>query len=441
MKILKSRNCQIITSDTKNKPKTSLKIAGELISKLKLAGIYDNSMIIITGDHGLNGEIISEGVPLILYKPFYANDTLKISDAPVSLSDYPITVTTALNLSSNFTGISMQDRQESDTRQRLFYYYSWENEYWSHAYLPPMQEYIITNFSWSDDSWQLTYQDYYPNEVRVSSPPKYHMGAKVYFGQDQKSSDKYLNWGWSNPEKSYVWSNGNTARIVFLMNNTDSDLRLHLALTPFVIENKQGKQRVLIDLNHHEIANLSLDQNRLSDEEIVMSHEYLNESLQCITFYLPDARSPSDFGLSSDYRNLAIALTSFNISQDVENQILYGEGWYPPENWSGTDTRWMNSHATLVFYSDESRMGTINMQIVSFSSPRKLEIFTTDQRELQVTVPTYFVTAVMPVDIHKGKNILHFNTSVDCKIPVIIPELNSNDTRCLSVAVQNITIS
>lgn len=81
-----------------------------IVDSLKKAGVYDNTMLVILGDHGVHvpqpGEdvdvqqMVSEWLrPLLLVKPFGpAAAPLKTSSAPVSLFDVPATVFEATGL-------------------------------------------------------------------------------------------------------------------------------------------------------------------------------------------------------------------------------------------------------------------------------------------------------------------------------------------------------
>jgi len=81
------------------------------------------------------------------------------------------------------------------------------------------------------------------------------------------------------------------------------------------------------------------------------------------------------------------------------------------------------------------------MQISSFYRQRTLDVSVADQRVLHTTVPTGFEKITVPIDLHKGENIIRFIIPDSCQKPSDIPELNSLDDRCLSMAVQNINFS
>lgn len=172
-------------SGCKEQAKATLKISGELIRQLKENDVYDNSLIFIIGDHGnpwaaagLNAEVLGEdseshqydivdkkvicsGIPLVLVKPFDSTGDLKISDAPVTLRDIPQTIASELQLSREFPGRSILAVNESEEREREYYYYSWDNR-WDHNYLPEIEKFTIRGHSWLTWSWRTTGLIYKP---------------------------------------------------------------------------------------------------------------------------------------------------------------------------------------------------------------------------------------------------------------------------------------
>lgn len=165
---------EITRENVKKQGMAMLKAMKLFIENLKRIGVYDNSMLIIIGDHGLGTDINLDlygrgiedsdkvemrkratAIPLVLVKPFGAEGKLKLSDAPVSLIDIPITVFKALGINGNFVGKSILEIKENENRTRKFLYFDWRHEYWKleKRYLPPMEEYFVTGFSWLDSSW------------------------------------------------------------------------------------------------------------------------------------------------------------------------------------------------------------------------------------------------------------------------------------------------
>jgi hypothetical protein len=269
-------------------------------------------------------DIVSSGIPLILIKPVNSNGPLNISDAPVSLSDIPKTVATDLSLPNDFSGMSIHTINETDKRNRFFYYFNPANapNIISTGYIDPLHEYIITNFSWYGDSWQPTYLEYTSKGVIETPPPIYDFGTQIKFGFDQKTTN-YLLSGWGKPEESQVVSEGKTATLAFSTNTSDSDLMMKFSLYPAIFEHKHEIQRVIVYANHHEIGNFTYTHYQLFENNVVIPNEFLNDKIIYITFYLPDAISPEDLGLNNDHRNMAIALTSFNITTLNNDKFTY----------------------------------------------------------------------------------------------------------------------
>jgi len=130
--------------------------------------------------------------------------------------------------------------------------------------------------------------------------------------------------------------------------------------------------------------------------------------------------------------------TSKMTQQDIH---LAMNGWHGLENWAEIPTQWMTDKATLLIYSSTDHNATINFQVVSFHRPRTLDIYANDQFVQQTTVPTSFVSVSIPIQLYKGENIIRLHVPEGAERPCDIPELNNRDTRWLSVAVQNVTIT
>lgn len=140
---------------------------------LNRLGIYDNSIIVLVGDHGAGfqgqdfvlqpgmplekrADIVTQSsrvtaLPLILVKPLASRGALKISDAPVSLSDIPATVFSNLGLSIKDSGPFMFAIDETKPRERRFLMYAGRDYY---SYYADMIEYIVTGYSWEEGAWR-----------------------------------------------------------------------------------------------------------------------------------------------------------------------------------------------------------------------------------------------------------------------------------------------
>ena len=156
-----------------------LKIAALFLERLDRLGVYDNSLVFIVGDHGsgladagINVSPLTAtfntrgpytgnfktfkaaGIPLILAKRMNARGALKTSDAPVALSDIPLTVVEELGLEAEFPGRSMFGVREDEERERIYRAFVGPQE--DIVYLAPLYEYAVNGHSWDDASWRET---------------------------------------------------------------------------------------------------------------------------------------------------------------------------------------------------------------------------------------------------------------------------------------------
>lgn len=131
-----------------------------------------------------------------------------------------------------------------------------------------------------------------------------------------------------------------------------------------------------------------------------------------------------------------------NETRDSPSIVLPFTGFYSSEDWNGVPTRWTKSDAVLQIYSSNNYTTELSLQALSFCSPRTLEVYVSDTLAMQVTVPsTGFINVTMPIHLMKGANKVRFYVPEGCERPSDKLELNNPDSRCLSMAVQNITLT
>lgn len=172
----------------KRQAKALLSIVNSFLNKLKEIGAYDNSLIIIIGDHGSDnlgvkipqgmdrhgiagslGGSVTFSAPLILVKPFGAKGRFKVSDAPVCLSDIPKTVITQAGLKTGHPGLSMFAIKASKRRERRYLSIIGEKSN-DDDYMPGTEEFVITGFSWFRESWRNTGRKFKPPKAKAYNP-------------------------------------------------------------------------------------------------------------------------------------------------------------------------------------------------------------------------------------------------------------------------------
>jgi len=160
-----------------NQSRCSLIEAVRLLEKMRELGIYDQTMIVVMGDHGawvrpkgLKPETKADGtrkplllgarqyalaLPLLAIKVPGSKGTLRISNAPTWTADVPDTVSAALGFGDDFGRRDVFTLAEDEQRDRRFHYYTYDRRELNAEYLQPIQEYIVEGDVLDASSWRL----------------------------------------------------------------------------------------------------------------------------------------------------------------------------------------------------------------------------------------------------------------------------------------------
>ena len=315
--------------------KASLKITGEIINKLTDAHEFNQSIIIVLADHGWNDDIpncsldsncvpgrtsknvISYGIPLLLIKPINVPATeLKTSKIPVTIGDIPKTISAQLNISNTFHGYNILDSANISDRIRYFYSYSGLLDEQNPNYLPVMQQYEISNFSWDGDSWEPTYRYYSSKGMIIKYPPVINDTTIITFGKTGNANDYLVTGGWSFPENGFTWTLGKSSTISFEKGNIDKSLFVNISFSPYLDDSIVPVQKLYVYVNGFELNNFTLNKRELQQIQLYIPHDVLKNETQYITLYMPNATSPHDTGTSTDERKLGIAVNSITLSKE-----------------------------------------------------------------------------------------------------------------------------
>ncbi len=161
--------------------KCTLDTVSRLFERMKELGIYDNTLIIMHGDHGsevpnhrvgkpivmIDGEVAepkyaSLASPMLAIKLPQAKDELFVSDLQVSLADLPDTISDIMNWDEQFNHRSILTLKPGELRARHMHLYGWSKNEWLRKYPQAIQEFIITG-SHYETKWQLG-NTYFPPE-------------------------------------------------------------------------------------------------------------------------------------------------------------------------------------------------------------------------------------------------------------------------------------
>ena len=120
---------------------------------------------------------------------------------------------------------------------------------------------------------------------------------------------------------------------------------------------------------------------------------------------------------------------------------LLSNGWEGLEQWSGIATRWMDGNATLEVVSPSSQYYNISFLAATQVADKRLQVFLNGEEvgDSQVSVDGFAPVSLNGLHFRKGINDLLFYSG-QFFVPANIFS-NNSDTRTLSIAFQNVTIS
>lgn len=127
-------------------------------------------------------------------------------------------------------------------------------------------------------------------------------------------------------------------------------------------------------------------------------------------------------------------------NETIRPLMLLGDRWNQLENWDGTATRWISNNATLLIYSGVAENATLKLKACSFNSPRTLEVYNGNILQSKQNINTNLNTVSIPITLKNGKNIILLNVPEGTERPCDFQELNNNDTRRLSIAIQDVQL-
>ena len=138
-----------------------------LIEALKQRGVYDQTMIVVHGDHGTPGLpaslsaetgeklpsfLIGPASVLLLVKPMHARGPMRVSEAQATIGDLPATIASALSIDADFPGTPLFALDGAD-RERQYMLYDTADYVTVLQALPNLRRYRVRGNLFDEDSW------------------------------------------------------------------------------------------------------------------------------------------------------------------------------------------------------------------------------------------------------------------------------------------------
>jgi hypothetical protein len=208
--LLFDRNCSytgprdINLENQREQVKCTLLQLENMVDALKELGVYDQTMIVINGDHGTpelpvsyprqSGNTISDALmgkasALVLIKPPGERGRLSFSNKAVTTGDIPATIAGELGIENSYPGVQMFKHEPAPDRERYFFTYDSGSQVHYLQALPNMKRYRIRGNLFDERDWVLpdtTDLQGYPSRLNVDDAdfPSYAQGFSWLEVQD-----------------------------------------------------------------------------------------------------------------------------------------------------------------------------------------------------------------------------------------------------------------
>jgi hypothetical protein len=137
--------------------------------------------------------------------------------------------------------------------------------------------------------------------ITIGTPVDFCVGA---------GGARYLATGWSHPEKDGVWSDGPSASLLFDVGSPPTtDLRFEFSLVVFQTAPGTAREVVIETTRGQPISRWTLSSPSGDWSVIVPASAWIGSRIS-LRFRFDEAKSPTELGLSADWRALSIKLRS-----------------------------------------------------------------------------------------------------------------------------------
>lgn len=274
--------------------KACLKIMREYCSQLEAMGIYDNTCIIITADHGSYDR--SMGTPIFLVKKFNQRGALSFSDVPVSHENLMSTVAEELLLDSvEQYGVSVFDVKKDNTEPRRYFRH---NLFGSHEvdYLPTMVEYTVQSENNSPESFIYTGKAYTPDGMYVTTPYQCEIGKPIQFNDIQALQYFISGVPIYIEHSKTIWLQEKEVRMRFAFDHVDDSLTCHISLDPFI---PGDQQRFIVTWQGTELYRGEVVSG-MTEINFIVPNYCIADGVLELNFHCPDGMSKLELGLGNE---------------------------------------------------------------------------------------------------------------------------------------------
>ena len=274
--------------------KASLNIVYEYLDQLRTMELYDNTLVIITADHGEHARFGTS--PILLIKNFDVRGESHTTNIPVSHTNLIPTIMDTLGLNTNEKyGKSIYDISDQDHTDRIHNVCPAKQE---EGYALDITEYKVT----PEKVFIQTGTKYTRTGIETYIPYIYKAGQEIVFREDDDGR-RYFN-QICEVENDFAWSFGTFGQMLLNVGDLSGQLTGNISFKYIF----NAPQRLIIRCKGQTLY----DEEVSSSEEPVtfkIPPDCIEDGMLILTLEYPDAVSPRSLGQSDDGRILAFAFS------------------------------------------------------------------------------------------------------------------------------------
>jgi hypothetical protein len=300
------------------------------IGQLKQLGVYENSTIMVLGDHGSSLQRISFDIPQHWIKPgeLAIGGALQLTAMPAVLVKMPgdsgdfkrnNNPLVLRDLNCTINTLVKEDRKPkppnnlctSDSEQRK-YYFPRNADLDFFGYFKDMRIADIAGPVYLESSWKfppdiLTRKGLFNREL-----VKLNADDVVKFGIDG-NAETFQQYGWGDPREGFTWTSGSRSSLELPVGNLEGNaLVLKAKLVPFLVPNKLESQKVDIFAGGLRIDSWNV--SNPGEYQITIPNSRIDNGVLRIAFDLKSATSQKALGLNSDSEILSLQFHDLKIA-------------------------------------------------------------------------------------------------------------------------------
>jgi len=318
-------DAQLVRESALQQVACAMRQFSELLASLRDLEVYDNTVIVLLGDHGYSSKkgmadlysrladredsaaarLVGSANPVLLIKPIDAHGPLRTDPRLAALTDLPATVCAALGACEWGSGVDLLARIHETRRLRHFMSYTWEHRFWDLGYIQEADFYRVSGPLGDLKSWE-----------KLSTTLRRKQIAGLEFSSQDDPEQFGSGWGAveqgvNGPSKRWV-----TSKQAELFLDLDPDqgqfsayeLSFQVYLPEFVVP-----QTITLLFNGDLIARQTADNEGIHYFNFRIPAEMVLARSNTVTLVFDRAEGPN----SGDLRTLAASFLSLTIQEVV----------------------------------------------------------------------------------------------------------------------------